>query len=921
MSNKRTGGSLVNRVFSIFMFWALFATFMSSAGLWWGGHYFMERTLQREALDQITHFDEMGTVLYFSEQGNAMERIRQSARRSPDIQRIAYYSAEDMGLVGLYTKSGSAPMAAPQAGEANPDEPMLLMERRLGLISSLRVLAPIRTRAIDPSDLLDVSGDQWPAESANTIGYVTIDMDIQPRRHFLLISMLILNGFMGLIMFAAYWLGGRSIRRALQPLLDLQSPLKQLASGNFNVSVTAGNAADEIATIGSALNATIEALRQQSQEKEAAQLEKVGAEAASHAKSQFLAHMSHEIRTPLNGLLGFIGLLAKTPLNETQTRYLRTCEISSNALLAIINDILDLSKIEAGKLPLVNSGFDLREAFDNCIAMQAPAASNKGLRLDLLFHHDVPRELTGDAPRICQVLSNLIGNAVKFTSTGGIRVEVSLAGETAERAMIAVEVSDTGVGIEEQKQERLFQPFSQAHEFTSRQYGGIGLGLVICKRIVEMMGGEITVRSTVGAGSCFSFTMDLEKRPSQKKVTASVAARVLVVSSRDDVAEALHEDLLAAGVGEQSRATAADTLALLVGAAEQGRAYDAVIFDQAIGNRQAAEFAQSVKADARLAGMHLVLVRDSFSRCNSCSAGRCSSFESCLNWPYSAAELSLVLGRNFAGETAGQSASTVALAQPESRQLHMLVVDDNPINRELSVIMLDAMGIQCDQASDGAAAIRLVRAYGPYDMILMDINMPTMNGEDATVAIRELEEGGRPTPIIALTANALEGDRERFLAAGMDGHLPKPITERGLRAVIHECFPDVALAAEQQMPQVRASNTVIDSRLGVEQAFGSADFWRKAVATLLDELPAALAEIELAFSEHRNEDLRRHVHRLNGTAIHCGTPALQLAGKSLEAACVAAPESIGETLTALKAAAAELTGFIASNGIPEVGSR
>ncbi len=522
------------------------------------------------------------------------------------------------------------------------------------------------------------------------------------------------------------------------------------------------------------------------------------AETASVAKSQFLANMSHEIRTPMNGVLGMTEVLRETELTERQREFVDTIYKSGGALMTVINDVLDFSKIEAGRLEIDPAPFDLRETIEDVLTLLASRAREKGLELNLRYSPEAPTGFVGDAGRIRQVLTNLVGNAVKFTHGGHVLVRVDVSDDPVDGGhKIALEIEDTGIGVAPEKLARIFEEFAQAEGETTRKYGGTGLGLSISKRLVELMGGEIEARSELGKGSVFAIRVRLpastERATAQLDDCSLAGKRILVV---DDIAvnrEILTEQLTGWGVDVIVAASADEALAFLHASRAQGEIIDLAILDFQMPEMDGAELALRIRADIHLSGIPLVMLSSVDAVSN-----RQLGVDVQLTKPVKAAALRRVL--NSLSEApqdppvSEQSSPPVrTLAEPDTsadRRTRILVAEDNEVNRLVlnSMIMSDARII--DFATNGREAYELFQ-NASYDLVLMDISMPDMDGVEATKAIRAYEASRQlpPTPIVCLTAHAMSEDRARFLAEGMTDYLAKPVRKAELEKVFSQYAP------------------------------------------------------------------------------------------------------------------------------------
>lgn len=608
---------------------------------------------------------------------------------------------------------------------------------------------------------------------------------------------------------------------------------------------------------------------------EAAQAALRAQEEAARAKDEIASIVSHELRTPLNGVIGMIELLLDTPLNERQREFAQTVRESGKALRGIINDILDFSKIDAGRLELECMEFDLRELLEEVVLLFAEPARRTGLEIGAAVEAAVPPRLTGDPLRLRQTVTNLISNAIKFTQQGGIAVRARISGHHEGATLVRVEVSDTGIGLVADAQRWLFTPFSQADTSTSRRYGGAGLGLAICKRLAELMGGSIGVDSTLGRGSTFWFTAQLGIGTNAPRARPAIqpGLRVLVVDDNATARRLLLEQLAAIPVVAASAESGGEALTVLRGSVAAGAPYQAALIDMRMPGMDGLELARRIGADPQLAGMKLVLVQ-------AMDAGREQTFReagiSCaLTKPVREQQLRDALaGTTEQRETgSGQTAAPSDTAGPAAdwlRGTHILVADDSAVNQQVASAVLQRWGCVVDTADNGREAVEAAQRRH-YGAILMDCDMPLMSGYDATAEIRRVEAGSPRTLIIAVTGMARDSDRERCQAVGMDDYIAKPMRAAELLAALERHMQGQAAGVPQSgQPEAgaeAATSAAIDS--GILKGFDR-DALAEVLPTVFETTPGRLVSLRAALQGDDAEELARAAHVLCGEASLLG---------------------------------------------------
>ena len=619
------------------------------------------------------------------------------------------------------------------------------------------------------------------------------------------------------------------------------------------------------------------------------------AEAANHAKSSFLARMSHEIRTPMNGVLGMTELLLETGLSSVQRKYAETVQSSGKNLLAIINDVLDFSKIEAGKLELEQVNLDLRKALEDTVDLLAERAHAKGLELACRIPSDIETLVIGDPLRLSQILTNLMGNAIKFTHKGSVVVSLLAQAQTDSTVSIRFEVTDTGEGISQEAQARIFEEFSQADGSTTRKHGGSGLGLAISRQLVEMMGGELHVESVLGAGATFWFTCQFTKQQAgQPAYEPSIlmgtltGLKTLIIESGSVSRGILQSQVCNWGMHVRVAETPEHGIELLLNAAALNVPFDLALIDLGFVGSDSFELSNAIKAHASLAQVRLVMLTPVGNH-TMVKAAQDARLNACLVKPVRQSELYTCLvdvmsgGSQQAAEVAGVVAEIANEPLAGSRG-KILLVEDNLVNQAVALGMLQKIrGYDVVVANNGSEALADFK-LGGFDAILMDCHMPELDGFEATIAIRKIEQasGKKRTPIIALTANAMAQDRQDCLNAGMDDHLSKPLSRRQLQDMLELWMPSpnptVPVALEGAGKAAASDVDVLDRQLLAQlrelQSEDDPDLLGRVLNLYLIESPKLLVKLIQSAQDGNAPEIERASHALKSSSGNVGATEL-----------------------------------------------
>lgn len=665
-------------------------------------------------------------------------------------------------------------------------------------------------------------------------------------------------------------------KRLVNPIILLEKRVKEVSEGNLDV-VAEIHSGDEVEALALSFNQMTEQVR--SAQRELVEAKDV-AEAASEAKSTFLANMSHEIRTPLNGVVGMLQILRKSPLNSRQVQFVNKALYSADALLVVINDILDFSKIEAGKLEIESIEFNPCVIVENVVSMFAETAEKKGLELICSIHYNVPDSMIGDPNRVTQILVNLIGNAVKFTEKGEIVVTLSVDHKYEDhQSVICFKIKDSGVGIAPAEQDRIFEAFRQEDNSTTRRFGGTGLGLGISRRLADLMGSRIMVDSTVGKGSTFMFNLNVKTSAVYRTGGWSIRGmRVLVVDDHSVSRVVMAERMRSWGADVLIASTGGNALRMMRDQHSSGNRINLVLIDWDMPGMSGEELGHAISNDPALNSSVLVMLcsASDFNSARSVAAG----FDAFVPKPARQSELydAIINAINGDGAYKGRVEESAGGMNVSRFGLKILIAEDNEINQVVAGEIIRSFGCECDIVDDGQQALDAV-GRNEYDIVFMDCMMPVMDGYEAVGKIRERENNtGRRLPIIALTANAMKGDREQCLEAGMDDYLPKPlepeVIERmlmqwGNRGSFEEKTVTISDCGVEEM------KNLFDRNVMLSRCMNKAPLMDKLLVTFFTQTDTDFLKLKTALEVKDAKQARHAAHRIKGAAAYLTMSTIQ----------------------------------------------